>query len=91
MKAKNEHANNEKEIGKSNTKAASQPSDIEVNIRQTGKPEPLTEKYVSELLTSDKTSWNFIIPKKNVLTILTLALISWAIVGLIAFLIYRFY
>ncbi|MHB1179715.1 MAG: hypothetical protein ACYCZO_15475 [Daejeonella sp.] len=91
MKTKKESTNSEIEIGKPLNPELPQDSDPGPQIGQMEKPEPLTDKYVSELLTSDKTNWNFIIPKKNIFIIFALALLCWGIVGLISLLIYLIY
>ncbi len=91
MKTKKESTNTEIETGKQANPVFPETSDAEIHLQQNEKSEPLSDDYVSELITSQKTSWNFIIPKKNVLIILALALASWGIVGLISLLIYRLY
>ncbi len=59
--------------------ATSELSDEMVQIKQQEKHDPLTEKYVSELLSSTKTCWTHFISQRKVLIIAALALISWII------------
>ncbi|MHB1179060.1 MAG: hypothetical protein ACYCZO_12110 [Daejeonella sp.] len=66
-------------------------SDEMVQIKQREKHEPLTDKYVQDLLSSTKTRWNHFISKRKVIIITALALISWIVaLGLVTLLLTDF-
>lgn len=91
MKTKKDAANSEVKVENPVDTVIPDPFEPGAQPGHMEKPEPLTDEYVSGLLTSDKTSWNIVIPKKNILIIIILALLSWGIVGLISLLVYRIY
>jgi len=91
MKTKKDSTNSDVKVENTENTALPETSGPQAQLGHLENPEPLTDEYVSELLTSNKTSWNIVIPKKNIFIIIILALISWGIVGLILLLVYRTY
>lgn len=66
-------------------------SDEMIEIKQQSNHEPLSDKYVHDILSSTKTRWNHFISKRKIIIIIALALISWIIVlGLVTFLLTEF-